>query len=75
MQAKTRLVFDNRKKDRVSFPQSKLKPIHETNRKIHPNISYHHYGKKGHYRSHFPAKEEEKEECEETQLLHVLDDT
>ena len=45
-------------------------------RKIHLNISYHHCGKKGYYKSYYPTKEEEEEEeYEEIQILHVPDDT
>ena len=74
MKTKTRILFDNREKNGVSFLQSEPKPICRTDGKIHPNILCYHCGKKGHYRSHCPTKEEEEEECEETQLLHISED-
>ena len=71
---KTRLLFDDGEKNGVSFLQSEPKLTYGIDGKIHPNISCHHCGKKGHYRSHCPTKEEEEEECEETQLLHIPED-
>ena len=74
---KSKVVFEDEKKDGVNLLESEVKPIKGTDGRVHPNISCHHYGKKGHYKSHCPSLEAEEEEegNEATQLLHVNNDT